>query len=74
VRGNLARALSGMAKSWLDIGLAVFVAIPSLEGFVGGSAVACVSLLVLLAEAGLRRDRDFPRGRDRVGIQIHSHD
>jgi hypothetical protein len=49
VCGNLARALSGMAKSWLDIGLAVSVAILSLEGFVGGSTAACVSLLVLLA-------------------------
>jgi hypothetical protein len=38
-----------MAKSWLDIGLAVSVAILSLEGFVGGSTAACVSLLVLLA-------------------------
>jgi hypothetical protein len=51
--GNMACASSGMAESRLDIDLAVSIGIPSSAGFAGGLAAACVSLLVLLASAGL---------------------
>jgi hypothetical protein len=72
VNGNLARASSGMAENILDTGLVISVAIPSSAGKVRGSAVSCLSLLVLLAEAGLGRYKDFSRGRGRVGTRIRS--
>jgi hypothetical protein len=41
--------------------------------FAGGLAVSSVLLLMLLAEAMLRRDGDFSRGRGRVCAWTQSH-
>jgi hypothetical protein len=51
VRGNLVGPSFGMAESRWDTDLAVSVPILSSVAFAGGSAVSCISLLVLLAEA-----------------------
>jgi hypothetical protein len=71
VCGNLARPSSEMVESRWDTGLAVSIAILSSVAFVGGSAAACVSLLVLLAEGGLGCDGDFSRGG--VSARVLSH-
>jgi hypothetical protein len=62
-----------MAESRLDTTLAVCVGILSSTVFAGGSTASYVSLLMLLAEAGLGCDGDFSRGRDRVGARVCSH-
>ena len=47
------------------------VVIPSSTVFAGGLATSYVSLLMLLAKAGL--GRDFSRGRGQVGPRVRSH-
>jgi hypothetical protein len=70
---DLVLASSEMAESRLDTGLLVPIAILSSVGVAGGQATSRFSLLVQLAEAGLRRDEDFSRGRCRFGTLICSH-